>query len=156
MARWEECPASIPSYQLAQIEGSISLLLELAPISLQRAPKAEELCFVQDFETLIKIKRAVRFQIEEFNHLVTIRTSFFFEASYSKYSTYSVQTLTVRATPDISEVLLAQIQSQRIPHKATEFFSVTLGGSCVLLSIFPKVGSEGLGRLYSPVRAVHR
>lgn len=103
--------------------------------SLQRAPKAEELCFVQDFETLIKIKRAVKFQIEEFNHLVTIRTSFF-GVSYSKYSKYSVQTLTVRATPDISEVLLAQIQ--RIPHKATEFFSVTLGGSCVLLSIFLK------------------
>lgn len=100
---------------------------------------------MQDLESLIKIKTAVKFQIEEFNHLVTIGTSFF-GVRYSKYSRYSMQspqTLTVRATPDISRVLLAQIQSQRIPHKATEFFSVALGELC-LAQNFPQrqVGSE--------------
>lgn len=43
---------------------------------------------MQDFETLVKIKTAVKFQLYEFNHLVTIRI-LFFGVKYSKYSKYS-------------------------------------------------------------------
>lgn len=32
---------------------------------------------MQNFETLVKIKTAVKFQLYEFNHLVTIRILFF-------------------------------------------------------------------------------
>lgn len=129
--------------------------------SLQRAPKAEEVGFVQDFETLVKIKTAVKFQLYEFNHLVTIRILVF----GVKYSNCAIASDPHNQSHPwhLSTVLLALIQSRRIPHKATDPWVSFCDFSGLVWSLAQyllqkQVGNEascGSGRLYSPARVVH-